>query len=166
MQILSNENPMLHRPSKLVSSDILEDNGRQLKSFASLLMSKAEEKLLVGLSACQIGIDLSMFVMFSNGETRFCVNPEIVAATIDMKMDEESSIHYPNLLLKINRPVGIMARYLNVDGKEVTEKLEGSAARIWLHQFDHCNGICIVDRVGKLKLQLAKKKLLKITKRK
>jgi peptide deformylase len=165
MELIDNNNELLQRPSKKVDESLFDNNGHGLKPIASLLMQKINEYNAAGISACQIGIDLAIFAIFTDSQPRICVNPEIVAAAGDMKKDFEGCLSFPGLLLKVNRPDAIIVRYKNIEGVEVTEQLEGFTARAWLHEFDHTNGICFTSRVSKLTLDMAKKKLIKQSRR-
>jgi len=159
--LIDSTDPLLHRPSKLITDEQLADYATQLQPSASLLVEHVFKFDALGISACQIGIDLAMFVMLVDGQPKICVNPQIVAASFNMEMQKEGCLSYPNLHVNVRRPTGAMVRYHTLDGQEVTEHLEGLAARIWLHEYDHVNGICFVDRVGKLSLSMAKKRMAK-----
>lgn len=166
MQLIPNTDPLLHRPSKLVSTDMFENNGIEIKSHAAILIESIQKYNALGISACQLGIDLAMFVMITEDAVRLCINPQIVAASVDMEIGNEGCLSFPGLTLKVKRPSGVVVRYLNLDGNEITEKLEGLDSRVWLHEYDHINGVCFVDRVSKLSLDMAKKRQIKLSKRK
>ena len=117
------------------------------------------------MSAVQMGVDMSMFAMMTESQPKVCINPEIVAASFEMVLMEEGCLSFPGLHLQVRRPAGIVARYKTIEGQEVTERLEGMDARVWLHEYDHCQGICFTDRVSKLKLSMANKRLKKKSKR-
>jgi len=163
--LIESNDPLLHRPTKPISDEQFADYKNQLQPIASLLVSTIYEKNALGVSACQLGIDMSMFAMMVDAEIKVCLNPEIVAASFKMVMMQEGCLSYPGLQLKVKRPAGVMVRYKTIEGQEVTEKLEDLAARVWLHEFDHCQGICFTDRVGKLGMSMAKKRLAKKNKR-
>jgi peptide deformylase len=82
-----------------------------------------------------------------------------------MEKQEESCPSFPGLKLLITRPEAVAVRYNALDGTEITEKLEGAAARAWLHEYDHTQGICFTDRASRLHRNMAKKRLTKILKR-
>jgi peptide deformylase len=48
----------------------------------------------------------------------------------------------------------------------VEEKFDDIDARIFLHEYDHLYGIQFIDRVSKLKLEMAEKRRVKAQKRK
>ena len=164
MFIESND-PLLHRPAKLITEDQTADYKNILQPVASLLVTAIYDKDALGVSACQIGVDMSMFAMLVNDKVRVCVNPEIVAASFKMVMMREGCVSFPELFLSVKRPESIAVRYKTIEGEEITERLEGLEARVWLHEYDHCQGICFTDRVGKLSINMAKRHQAKKLKR-
>ena len=163
--LVEKNNTILHKASTQVGPELLADNGRGLKPIASLLIEQLSKHQAVGVSACQIGIDLAMFAVDVDHIVKVCVNPQIVAASSDMEKGLEGCLSFPDLWLKVNRPAAVVVRYLNIDANEVTEQLDGFMARAWLHEFDHTNGICFTNRVSKLSLDMANRKLNKKNRR-
>lgn len=163
--LISNSDTILHRPAKTVTEEQFTTYKNSLQPIASMLIAEIYEKNSLGISAVQMGVDISMFAMLTGSQPRVCINPEIVAASFEMVLMEEECLSFPGLHLQVKRPAGIVARYKTIEGQEVTERLEGMDARVWLHEYDHCQGICFTDRVSKLKLSMAKKRLEKRNKR-
>jgi peptide deformylase len=165
MQIISSSDPLLHTPSRQFIEDELKDAEVSLKPIAKELISILYQQNALGVSACQVGIDAAMFVMDVNNNIRVCSNPTILAASLDMSLGTEGCLSYPGLKLNVRRPESIAVQYYDLDGNEVREHLEGIEARVWLHEYDHTMGICFTDRVSKLSLNMAKKKLAKVIKK-
>lgn len=165
MDLVKHDDPILHRPSKSVTEEYFQNNGHGLKPIAELLLKKIDETNAYGISACQIGIDLAIFAILVDKQPRVCVNPEIVAAQAGLQKDYEGCLSFPQLYMKVSRPQSIIVRYHNIDAQEVTEQLDGFVARVWLHEFDHIQGICFTDRVSKLTLDMAKRKQNKLQRR-
>jgi peptide deformylase len=165
MKLIPNDDQLLHNPSLPVTEAQMADQCRELKPIAALLLQGINEYQALGISACQLGINMAMFAMDVDGQPRICINPSIVAATSEMYRQEEGCLSFPGLALKVNRPAEVVVRYHNMDGNEVTEHLSGLTARVWLHEYDHTIGVCFTDRVGKLSLNMAKKRLAKAQKR-
>lgn len=161
MQLIDKDNPILKKSSTLVSENLLADRGKGIKPTASLLIDKIFMHDAIGISACQLGIDLALFAIITEGQTRICANPQIVAAVADMHKDTEGCLSFPGLYLKVLRPVEMIVRYHNEHGAEVTEQIKGITARAWLHEYDHTMGICFTDRVSNLTLDMATRKLNK-----
>tara|TARA_B100001996_G_scaffold10205_1_gene8610 strand:- start:1424 stop:1753 length:330 start_codon:yes stop_codon:yes gene_type:complete len=103
----------------------------------------------VGLSANQIGIKERAFVMISDMETQetiTCFNPKVLKESKKLVKLEEGCLSYPDVFLDVNRPESIVVKYED-EGKEVYKvKLEGFIARIFLHEYDHMEGIDFTQR--------------------
>lgn len=121
----------------------------------------------IGLAANQIGLTKRVFVMGSYGIEGFpepfaLFNPRIIESSKDLVLDTEGCLSYPDLFLKIKRPSWIIAEYQNSQGDTVEARFEGYLAKCFQHELDHLDGVCFVDKVSQLKLQLAMKKLKKV----
>jgi len=59
----------------------------------------------------------------------------------------------------------LVTECLDSSGKECTIELQGWNARIFGHEYDHLYGINYIDRISKLRLDMAKRKQEKLMKR-
>ena len=120
----------------------------------------------VGLAANQVGYNGRIFVMKpQTGKPFAVINPTIERVSATTKLDVEGCLSFPNLFLYVQRPDKVDVNYLDIDGKNVTMLLQDFEARIFLHEFDHLEGITFDTRVSKFKLQLAREKQRKLEKR-
>lgn len=119
----------------------------------------------IGLSANQVGLDSQIFVMkphlLENNECFAVINPIIHSLTADTEISPEGCLSHPDLFLQVKRSKGLVAKYLDTDAKECIIELYDIDARCFLHEFDHLYGVEFIDRVSKLKLELARKKQIK-----
>jgi peptide deformylase len=120
----------------------------------------------IGLAANQIGLTKRVFVMGSYNIQGFpqpfaLFNPVILESSQEMILDQEGCLSYPDLYLTVKRPSWIRAAYQNSKGDAIEAKFTGYLAKCFQHELDHLNGVCFVDKVSKLKLQLAMKKIRK-----
>ena len=120
----------------------------------------------IGLAANQIGVAKQVFVMGSKNIPGFTepfaiFNPKIIEASKEQILDQEGCLSYPGLYLYIKRPEWIVAEFQDSSGNFKEIKIDGYMAKCFQHEFDHLNGVCFVDRVSQMKLQLAMKKLNK-----
>ncbi len=120
----------------------------------------------IGLAANQIGITKRVFTMGSNNIEGFpfpfaAFNPKIVSADAEEDLAEEGCLSYPDLWLKVKRPANIVVEYQDSDSNTDTVEMSGLIARCFQHELDHLNGVCFVDKVSPMRLQLAMKKLRK-----
>jgi peptide deformylase len=121
----------------------------------------------IGLAANQIGLAKRVFVMGSNNIEGFpapfaLFNPRIIEASSEMVLDREGCLSYPGLFLTINRAEWIVAEYQDSQGNTKEVKIDGYLAKCFQHELDHLDGVCFVDRVSQMKLNLAMKKLRKV----
>jgi peptide deformylase len=120
----------------------------------------------IGLAANQIGITKRVFTMGSNNIEGFpfpfaAFNPKIVSVSTEEDLTEEGCLSYPDLWLKVKRPTNIVVEYQDCDSNTHTVEMSGLIARCFQHELDHLNGVCFVDKVSPMRLQLAMKKLRK-----
>jgi peptide deformylase len=88
-------------------------------------------------------------------------NPKILEVSKETELSNEGCLSYPGLFLMIKRPKSIIAEYQNSNGDTITSEMSGLIARCFQHEYDHLMGICFVDKVSSMRLQLAMKKLRK-----
>jgi len=119
----------------------------------------------IGLSANQVGLDAQIFVikphLLESNEPFAVINPTIESLTSEVEILPEGCLSHPDLFLQVKRPRGLVAKYLDINAKECIIELYDIDARCFLHEFDHLYGIEFIDRVSKLKLELARKKQFK-----
>lgn len=130
----------------------------------------------LGLSANQVGFPWQIFVMKciinkQHGSPLIVINPIIKGLSQEIEAGIEGCLSHPDLFLKVRRPVSCVVEFdtLTNDLKDVIHvetKFDDIDARVFLHEYDHLFGIQFIDRVSKLKLEMAEKKRLKKQKRK
>ena len=152
-------------------NDMLKEYGFETRSEFSKAMFMAMKKYGgIGLTGNQVGVPFRMFVMgnhlsLSNGEKHACWNPKVTFKSPEEVMMSEGCLTFPYLFLNIKRPRKIQVQYEDDDGKEIIRDFDGLFARIFLHEYDHTLGLTFVEKVSKLKFDMAKKKAEKIYKR-
>jgi peptide deformylase len=142
------------------------------KKIESEMIEIMEKHQGVGLAANQVELDAQIFIIkptglkgYEDGKSFAIINPKIKAVTNETIVGEEGCLSFPLLYLKVKRPYGLITECLDSTGKECTIELTGWNARIFGHEYDHLYGINYIDRVSKLKLDMAKKKQEKLMKR-
>lgn len=120
----------------------------------------------IGLAANQIGITKRVFVMGSynipNFPLPFAVfNPTILHQSGEKELDKEGCLSYPDLWLSVKRSKFIVVEYQNDKGDTMIQEMSGLIARCFQHEYDHLDGVCFVDKVSQMKLNLAMKKIRK-----
>jgi peptide deformylase len=112
----------------------------------------------LGLAANQISLDAAVFVTHIQQNLVTMINPTLDEVSDDKVLMTEGCLSDPGLYLKISRPDMIKVSW----DDELTDRCEatlyGIDARVFLHEYDHLQGILFTDRVGKTKLHMARKK--------
>lgn len=116
----------------------------------------------LGLSANQVGIDASVFVMGYDHTAFEVFNPEIVNITGKDIMMPEGCLSFPLCFLQVTRPGSIHVKFQTKEGKEREEVFAGMTARIFLHEYDHMKGITFDTKVSRMKWDMALKRKNKI----
>jgi peptide deformylase len=141
----------------------VNNNAKQLEQDMINLMISNNG---IGLAANQIGLTDRVFVMGSFNIDGFPMpfgvfNPVILEESTETSLFREGCLSYPGLYLNVKRPSKITAEYQDSNANTHTVTMDGYVARCFQHELDHLNGVCFVDNVSPLKLQLAMKKLRK-----
>ena len=142
--------PVMHRPQAEVTS--YDDSLRTLVADMTATMYAADG---VGLAACQIGVDLRVFVFDcpdSSGEHTVGVvcNPSVTLPEgKDRQLDEaeEGCLSYPGAFVECARPDRATVTGTGVDGRPVEFTGTGMLARCLQHETDHTLGTVFGDRL-------------------
>ena len=143
LQLTPNTNPILHERVKPCSKDL------DRPEMSRILKENMIHYEGVGLSANQIGIGERVFIMMLDMETEetiTCFNPRIIKRYEDDVWCEEGCLSFPDEIINIQRPDRIVVKYEDEDKKDHKIKLSGMAARVFLHEFDHLEGIVFTQR--------------------
>jgi len=156
--------PRLREPSVAIAG--IDDSVREL--YRDLCDSMYAENGL-GMAALQIGDTRRMFVVEPKlaGRTEtdppLCfINPEVVEVSDEIQDSEEGCLSFPDIYVKVKRPMRAKVRATDIDGRLFEIEGEALMARCLLHELDHLTGKLLVDFVGPLKRQMIKKKLQKV----
>ena len=161
LQIVTKPNPILKKQTRLV--DPSEIQGLQLlinDMFDTLAASGG-----VGLAAPQVGYDLNLFVIKVDGQQHVFINPVILNAGSEIDTQPEGCLSLPGIVLKIKRSKQLKVMFRDRTGNQQIIDLGEGWSRIFLHEFDHLQGIMIDDRVSRTQLDIARRKVAKQSKR-
>jgi peptide deformylase len=118
----------------------------------------------VGLAAQQIGVPLRLFVMNCNGIKLVAANPEILS-TEGEQTGEEGCLSVGKVHADLKRPERVVLRAQDIKGNTFEREASGLAARCFLHETDHCDGILFIRRLSPLRRDLVTRKFRKLKKR-
>jgi peptide deformylase len=144
--------PVMHR-----KQEPIEDFGEDLRTLVADMVATMYAAEGVGLAACQIGRDLSVFVFDcpdDNGVRHQGVvcNPELyLPVGKDRRLDDgdEGCLSLPGAFVPCARPTYARVEGQGLDGSPVRYAGEGLLARCLQHETDHCDGIVFGDRLSK-----------------
>jgi peptide deformylase len=106
----------------------------------------------VGLAAPQVGVSLRLFIISLDGtaeNVRVYVNPTVTPIG-ELDTIDEGCLSVPGVFTKIPRYKRCEVTATDLDGNELTEQAEGLYSRALQHEYDHIEGITIVNRMGQV----------------
>mgnify|MGYP000203037353 CR=1 FL=1 len=127
--------------------------------LTNIMFDRMSEMGGVALSAPQVGLDMSMFVMGIDQARVEVFNPTIISYSKEETLMNEASLTYPGISVIVKRPASITVQYYNKNNEIQHNEFQGLTARIFQHAFDHLQGTTIKERVSKLKWDMATKRL-------
>ena len=142
LDLIPEDNQILHQKVKKCSYNL------DRKELSKTLIENMKHHDGLGLSANQIGIQERAFAMIRNveyNEIIVCFNPKIVKTSSKKSVMEEGCLSYPDLFIEVERSESIVVKYEDKDKVDHKIKLDGFAARVFLHEYDHMQGIDFTD---------------------
>ncbi|WP_298767416.1 peptide deformylase [uncultured Polaribacter sp.] len=135
----------------------------------------------VGLAAPQIGKPIRLFLIdaspFAEDEdlsekdravlkdfNKVFINAKILEEEGDEWVFNEGCLSIPDVREDVVRKPTIKIEYLDENFTKHTEALDGLAARVFQHEYDHIEGVLFTDKLSSLKKRIIKKKLENISK--
>lgn len=135
----------------------------------------------VGLAAPQVGKAIRLFIIdtspFEKDEDlddeeraflanfkKIFINAKILKEEGDEWVFSEGCLSIPDIREDVFRQEKITIEYVDENFEKHTEVLDGLAARVVQHEYDHIEGILFTDKISSLKKRLIKKKLENISK--
>lgn len=125
----------------------IDDNIRQLVEKMTDIML---ENKGIGLAAPQAGVALRLFIISLEGNreaVKVYINPTVTPIG-ELDSIEEGCLSVPGVAVKIQRYKKCRVTATNLDGNEFTEEADGLYAKALQHEYDHIEGITIVNRMG------------------
>jgi len=119
----------------------------------------------VGLAATQLGEPWQIFVVdcAPEGEPsdlRVFVNPEILS-TEGTTTSDEGCLSFPGAKEEITRAQKVRVRAQDRNGTRFELEADGLLATAIQHEYDHLQGVLMIDRLGPLKKRLLHRKMIR-----
>lgn len=117
----------------------------------------------VGLAANQIGVSLRIFVIDIATEDQPSnmiefINPEIIGRGGEQTWGE-GCLSFPGVTEDIKRAATVTVRAIDRRGKPFELVAEGLLAVAIQHEFDHLEGVLMIDHLGVLKKRIVNRKM-------
>ncbi|HWM91737.1 MAG TPA: peptide deformylase [Thermoanaerobaculia bacterium] len=160
-------------PIRIYPDPVLRVKCRDVTEFDAKLRKTAADMIEtmhaapgVGLAAPQVGLDFRLTVIdLSVGEdprqVYVIVNPEVTFRE-GAETAEEGCLSLPGLTDKVERPMRIMVKAQDLDGKPIEIHAEDWLARAFCHEIDHLNGVLFTDHLRGLRKERMKRQLRKL----
>lgn len=162
LNILRYPDPRLHTVAKPVA--VVDARVQQLVSDMLDTMYGADG---IGLAATQVDVHEQLVVIDvseGRGQPLVLINPHIVWASAETKINDEGCLSVPSVYDGVARSVAIRVTALGLDGQTHTHEADGLLAICIQHEIDHLLGKVFVDYLSPLKRNRIKTKMLKQTK--
>jgi peptide deformylase len=142
--------PVMHRPQQLVTS-----YDEELRAVVADMVATMYAADGVGLAACQIGVDLAVFVFDcpdASGRSTVGVvcNPVLTlpeGRDRQLDDDDEGCLSFPGAFVTCARPDRATVTGFGLDGEPVEFSGDGMLARCLQHETDHTRGTVFGDRL-------------------
>ena len=136
-----------------------------------LLVEKMTQIMLenkgVGLAAPQAGVSLRLFIISLDGtaeSVRVYINPTVTPIG-DLDSIDEGCLSVPGVYAKIPRYKRCEVTATDLEGNEFTEEADGLYSRALQHEYDHIEGMTIINRMGQVAKIAHRRQLKKLAKK-
>ena len=155
--------PVLRQRARPVAR--VDEGVRELVQEMFAIMAEEEG---IGLAAPQVGESLRIFVTGPHAEgghePRAYINPVLSGFQGELEVHDEGCLSLPGIRGDIRRQPHAVIEALDLEGKPFRLESSDFIARVWQHEFDHLEGILIIDRMtalDRLRVRRAVKELEK-----
>jgi len=176
LPIVAYGDPVLRKVSKEIDADYPE-----LEKLIANMKETMTNASGVGLAAPQIGRSIRLFIIdaspFAEDEeleekerailkdfNHVFINAKILKEEGEEWVFNEGCLSIPDIREDVFRQEKITIEYQDETFTKHSRILDGLAARIFQHEYDHIEGILFTDKLSSLKKRLLKKKLENISK--
>jgi len=132
----------------------------------------------IGLAAPQVKQSISLFITevpikvsedpeddrWDPGQLRVFINPKILSHSENAWTYAEGCLSIPEVRGEVIRPVSVVVRATDLEGKEFEKEFHGLEARCIMHENDHINGVLFIDRMANKDRKAIEEKLHEVKK--
>lgn len=141
----------------------------ELARIVEAMYARMFESQGVGLAAPQVGLLKRVLVLNETVDPEqpekslTLINPKIISRGGEKTRDDEGCLSFPGIYAEVERPERCTVEACNPQGEVFRAEYSGFMSRIIQHEYDHLEGILLVDRMSpadKLKNKSALEELI------
>ena len=144
------------REIRVIGDPVLRERALEVASFDRGLRKLAKRMIKimhdapgVGLAAPQIGVLQRLLVYDVDDDPQVLVNALLDEFSDDRETADEGCLSVPGVTMPVERPASLRVRGFDAAGEAVEFHAEGLKARVIQHEYDHLEGVLIVDRTSR-----------------
>ncbi len=154
-------------PSEVLANkaEPVEKIDENIRQFVKKMVEIMMERKGIGFAAPQAGVSLRLFIISLDGtaqNVKVYINPTVIPNGA-LVSNEEGCLSVPGVFTKIRRYKKCKVTATDLDGKEFSEEAEGLYARALQHEYDHIEGMTIVNRMTQTARIAHRRQLKKLT---
>ena len=158
---------ILHYPDKR-----LREQGKKIEAITPEIQQLVEDMAEtmyaapgVGLAATQIGESLQLFIVDiadseEPSDLKVFINPEILEREGALSW-QEGCLSFPGVQEEVDRAAKVRVKAQDRNGTWFELEAEGLLAVAIQHEYDHLQGVLMIDHMGPLKKRLTHRKMIK-----
>jgi peptide deformylase len=169
LPVVAYGHPVLKKKAVEIDADYPE-----LGQFITDLWETMYQADGVGLAAPQVNRSVRIFVVDASafakdhpeaeGFRELFINPVVYKEEGEEWVFNEGCLSFPGMREDISRKPVIWMKWFDQDFKPHDQRFDGILARVIQHEYDHVEGVLMVDRINSLKRVLLNRRLNDISK--
>ena len=157
-----------HYPASVLGqrAEAVEEIDDNLRRFVEKMTEIMLANKGVGLAAPQAGVSLRLFIISLDGtaeNVRVYINPTVTPVG-DLVGFDEGCLSVPGIYTKIQRYKRCKVVATDLEGNEFSDEAEGLYARALQHEYDHIEGMTIINRMSQVARIAHRRQLKKLAK--
>ena len=123
----------------------------RLRATVAAMFERMRASHGVGLAAPQVGLNQRILVLNPTGEAQddlALINVTIIERSGALTSFEEGCLSFPDIYAEVKRPERCTVSFSTPTGERIEREFEGFTSRIVQHEYDHLEGVLLVDRMS------------------
>jgi peptide deformylase len=137
-------------PALRLRAEAVQDFDHDLRQLAERMFQLMSDANGIGLAATQVGVLRRLFVCRigeeDDAQLHAFANPAVTTVGDALETADEGCLSMQGILVPVERPVTIVVEAQDLTGASVRIELKELDARVVQHEFDHLDGVLIIDR--------------------